>query len=149
VRRLLKVLGAVVFALFLLIVFAFSYSTTHGYMMWWLPVPSGNVAVNGVRSGYLHRNSAHSAVMVTRTDLSPSQSYLVGLSERPELIHCGRWHAPRFFAFPVGDVNPPCSIFSNGRDLPEADNPKSSTLMVGPQSVEFYTTQGKKITAFW
>jgi hypothetical protein len=87
--------------------------------------------------------------MVTRTDLSPSQSYLVGLSERPELIHCGRWHAPRFFAFPVGDVNPPCSIFSNGRDLPEADNPKSSTLMVGPQSVEFYTTQGKKITAFW
>jgi hypothetical protein len=107
------------------------------------------VAVNGVRSGYLHRNSAYSAVIITRTDLSPAQSYLVGLSDRRWLIHCGEWHAPHFVAFPIGDVNPPCSIFGNGSDMPKADNPESSTLTVRPDFVEFYTVQGKRITASW
>jgi hypothetical protein len=149
VRRLLKFVGAVAFAFLLLILFAFTYSTAHGYTTWWLRIPGGNVTVNGLRSGYLHRNWAYSAVIITRTDLSPAQSYLVGLSGSHSLIHCGEWHATRFAAFPIGDVNPPCSYFGNGLDMPTADNPESSTLTARPGFVEFYTVQGKRITASW
>jgi hypothetical protein len=149
VRRSLKAVGTVIFAFLLLIVVAVAYSTTHGYATWWLRVFNGNVAVDGVRSGYLHRNSAHSAVIITRTDLSPAQSYLVGLSDRRWLIYCGEWHAPRFLAFPIGDVNPPCSGFRNSSDMQTADNPVSSTLKTGPRFVEFQTVQGKKVTASW
>ena len=132
-RRSLKIVGTVVFVFLLLIVVAVAYSTKHGYTTWWHRVSSGNVAVNGVRSGYLHRNSAHSAVIITRTDLAPAQSYLVGLSDSRWLIHCGEWHAPHFAAFPIGDVNPPSSIFGNGSDMPKADNPEPSTLTVRPE----------------
>jgi hypothetical protein len=148
-RRLLKVVGVAVLVFLLLIAVAVAYSTMNGYTRWWVPVATGNVAVNGVRSGYLHRNSRHSAVIITRTDVSPAQSYLVGFSEHPLLIHCARWHAPRFFAFPIGDVSPPCSGFSDGWNLPEADNPKLSTLKLTAESVEFYTMPGKKVTASW
>ena len=146
---LLKVVGTIVLAFLLLILAAGVYSTTHGYTTWWLQVSSGNVAANGVRCGYLHRNWAHSAVIITRTDLSPAQSYLVGLFDRRWLIHCGEWHAPHFVAFPIGDVNPPCSIFVNGSEMQKADNPESSTVTVRSDFVEFYTIQGKRITASW
>jgi hypothetical protein len=124
------------------------YSTAHGYMTWWFR-SSGTVAVDGVRSGFLHFNWAHSAVIITRTDLHPSQSYLVGLTGRKSPIHCGDWEAPRFPAFPIGDVNPPCSIFSNGSDLPIADNAVFSTVTARPGFVEFQTEHGKKVTASW
>jgi hypothetical protein len=144
-RRLRKIVSEAVLAFLLLIVVAVAYSTMSGYTTWWVPVATGHVAVNGVRSGYLHRTSRYSALIITRTDVSPAQSYLVGLSERPEVIHCGRWHAPRFFPFPIGDVSPPCSVFSGDWNLPEADNPTFATLRIPEESVEFYTMRGKKV----
>src|SRR5229473_1193821 len=75
------------------------YSTARGYMTWWF-WSRGSVAVDGVRSGYLHRNWEHSAVIITRTDSKASQSYLVWLPGKKSLIHCGEWHAPRLPAFP-------------------------------------------------
>jgi hypothetical protein len=33
--------------------------------------------------------------------------------------------------------------------MPKADNPEYSTLTVRPDFVEFYTVQGKRITASW
>ena len=150
VRRLLRFLWVVLFASFLLTVVAVAYSSTYGYTIWWLRVPRGYVAVNGVRSGYVHKSLGHSSVIITRTDLSPPQSYLVGLSEdRRGLVHCGRWRAPDFFVFLIGDVNPPCTALSNDWYLPEADDPESATLSVRAQSVEFYTKQLKKINASW
>jgi hypothetical protein len=139
-------LGLLIFA----VLFAVSlwYSTAHGYTTWWFS-SSSQVAIDGVRSGFLHVNTEHSAVIITRTDLRPSQSYLVGLSGRKFLIHCGDWQAPRLPAFPIGDVNPPCSFFSNGADLPVADNAVFSTLTARPGFVEFQTGRGKKVTASW
>ena len=64
------------------------------------------------------------------------------------MIHCGEWHAPRFPACPIGDVNPPCSIF-NSANLPAADNPIVGTLKAGPRSVEFQTMQGRRVFASW
>ena len=145
VRMALRLgLGLFIFAL--VVAAGLWYSTARGYRTWWFR-SDGCVAVDGLRSGYLHRNSAHSAVIITRTDLSPAQSYLVGLSDRHWLIHCGDWHAPNFVAFPIGDVNPPCSGF--GAEVPRADYPKSSTLIVRSGFVEFSTLQGRRITASW
>ena len=117
--------------------------------MGWYSWTSGPVTVDGTRHGYIHLNKRHSAAIITRTDSNPIQSYLVVLSARKWVINCGEWHAPRFPAFPIGDVNPPCSFFSNGADLPTADNPIEATLNAGPRSVEFRTMQGHKVSASW
>ena len=144
----LKVVGLLLFVFALLIAAGLTYSTVHGYIRWWF-WSSGSVAVDGSRDGYIHINKQHSAVIITRTDSNPHQSYLVALSGRKWMIHCGEWHAPRIPAFPIGDVNPPCSIFSNGAELPTADNPIVDTLKAGPRSVEFQTMQGRRVSAFW
>jgi len=132
----------------LLLVIGLAYSTVQGYTTWWFR-RTGLVTVDGVPNGYLHRNSKRSAVIITRSDLSPKQSYLVDLSGSKFLLHCGEWHAPRVPAFPIGDLSSPCSIFNNGTDMVTADNPLFSTLVVRPNAVEFSTTQGRKVAASW
>src|ERR1700733_1282506 len=68
---------------------------------------------------------------------------------KKSVTHCGDRHAHRLPAFSIGDVNPPCSFFSNGSDLPVADNAVLSTLTARPGFVEFQTEHGKKVTASW
>lgn len=97
----------------------------------------------------MHRIAANAAVIITRTDLSPTQSYLVGLSGKKSFFNCGEWHAPRLPAFPMGDVNPLCYIFSDDADMPKADNAVFSTLTALPGFVDFYTVRGRKVTASW
>jgi len=148
VKMVLRLACVGLFLFALLLAIGLWYSTAHGYMTWWFSSRS-QVFVDGVRSGFLHVNWGHSAVIITRTDLRPSQSYLVGLSGEKSLTHCGDWEAPRLPAFSIGDVNPPCSFFSNGSDLPVADNAVLSTLTTRPGFVEFKTEHGKKVTASW
>lgn len=137
-------------ALIVIAVLAFPlvYSTVHGYVTWWF-LRWAAVTVNGRSDGFLHRRLDNSAVIITRTDMSPHQSYLVTLSGRKFLIQCGEWSAPRFVAFPIGHVNPPCSVFSNGADDPKADNGIFTTLVVRANSVEFTTISGNRIKASW
>ena len=97
----LKVVGLLLFAFTLLIAAGLTDSTIQGYMGWWF-WSSGSVAVDGSR----HINKQHSAVRITRIDSNPHQSYLVAISGRKWMIHCGGWPAPRFPAFRIGDVNP-------------------------------------------
>jgi hypothetical protein len=144
----LKVVGLLVIAFALLIAAGLTYSTVRGYASWWFWA-NGVVAVDGIKHGYIHINKQHSAVIITRTDSDPHQSYLVALSGAKWMIHCGEWHAPKIPAFAIGDVNPPCSIFSNGGDLRTADNPIVVTLKAGPRSVEFQTIQGHRLFASW
>jgi len=148
VKVVLRLAGLGLFTSALLFAVGLWYSTAHGYMTWWFSA-SSQVAVDGVRRGFLHINRDHSGVIITRTDLRPSQSYLVGLSGKKSLTHCGDWQAPRLPAFPIGDVNPPCSFFTNGSDLPVADNAVLSTLTARPGFVEFQTEHGKRVTASW
>ncbi|MCU1269719.1 MAG: hypothetical protein JWN74_1013 [Acidobacteriaceae bacterium] len=148
VKTLLTVICFGLSVLALVVVISLIYSTAHGYMTWWFR-SGGYVAVDGLRSGYLDRNWGNSAVIITRADLRPPQSYLVWLYGKKSLTHCGEWHAPRIPAFSIGDVNPPCSFFSNGSDMPTADNAVFSTLTARPGFVEFHTAHGKKITASW
>ncbi len=148
VKMVLGLAGLGLLAFALLLAMTLWYSTAHGYMTWWFS-SGGQVAVDGVRRGFLHVNWEHSAVIITRTDLRPSQSYLVGVYDPNSLTHCGDWQAPRLPAFPIGDVNQPCSFFSNGSDLPAADNAVFSTLTARPGFVEFRTARGKEVTASW
>jgi hypothetical protein len=127
-----------------------TYSTARGYTQWWL-MSGGHVVVNGVRSGYLHKNWSRSAVIITRTDSERGQSYLVRISGEEfsqSMIYGSGWHAPRLPAFPIGDVNPPCIGFLDDHDPPDADRPQLSTL-TAKGFVEFSTVQGKKVKATW
>ena len=146
-KILLRLVGSLLIVSAMLLAAAFTYSTAHGYVTWWFS-SSAAVALDGVRSGYLHRNWKQSAVIITRLDSRPRQSYLVGLSGK-HVIHCGDWHAPRFPVFSIGDLDPPCSFFSNGPDIPIADDAVSSTLTARPGFVKFYTVKGRKVTASW
>jgi hypothetical protein len=148
VKSVLRFAGRGLLAFALLLAVGLGYSTADGYMTWWFRC-SSHVAVDGVRGGFVDVNWAHSAVIVTRTDLYPSQSYLVGLSGKNALTHCGDWQAPRLPVFTIGDVNPPCSFFSNCSDSPVADNAELSALTARPGFVEFQTAHGKKVTASW
>jgi len=123
----LRLAGSGLFIFGLLSVLGLWYSTAHGYTTWWFSSNS-QVTVDGVRSGFLDANREHSAVIITRTDLRPSQSYLVGLSGRKSVTHCRDWQAPRLPAFPIGDVDPPCSFFSNGSDIINVRPPLSRAL---------------------
>lgn len=131
-----------------LLALSVAYSTLHGYTTWWF-WRRAVVTVDGKPAGYLHRPRNGPAVIITRTDTWPHQSYLVSVSGPRFLIHCGVWSAPRFLAFPIGDVNQPCSAFSNGADDPNADNAVFRTLVVQARSVEFTTNSGKRIKARW
>jgi hypothetical protein len=149
VKTLRKLVGSGLCILGLMVAAGLIYSTSHdGYMQWWFR-SGGYVAVNGVRGGYVHRNRDNSAVIITRVDVYPNQSYLIWLGDKRHLTHCGEWHAPRFPAFPIGDVNPPCWFFSKSSDMSNADDAASSTLTARPGFVEFQTVRGKKVTAFW
>lgn len=148
VKILLKIIGFGLFIFVLIVVAGLIYSTSHGYMTWWFK-SSGQVTVNGVQSGYMHRNRENSALIITRVDLRPSQSYLVWIRGKKDVTHCGEWHATRFPAFSIGDVNPPCSFFTKSSDTANADEAVSSTLTVRPGFVEFQTVQGKKVSASW
>jgi hypothetical protein len=148
VKMALRLAGLGLFTFALLFAVGLWYSTAHGYMTWWFS-SSSQLAVDGVRGGFLHVNREHPAVIITRTDLRPSQSYLVAFSGKKSVTHCGDWQAPRLPVFSIGDVNPPCSFFSKGSDLPVADNAVLSTLMARPGFVEFETEHGKKVTSSW
>lgn len=149
-KALAKGVCVSLFVLAILLAIPVAYSTARGYTQWWL-MSGGHVAVDGVRSGYLHTNWSRSAVMITRTDSKRGQSYLVRISGEEfsqPMIYCGNWYAPRLPAFPIGDVNPPCMGFMDS-DPPDADRPLRSTLTARPGFVEFSTVQGKKVTATW
>ena len=88
-----------------------AYSTAHGYTTWWFTA-HGRVTVKGASNGFIHRSSDWGAVIITRTDTSPRQSYLVSLHGGRNLIHCGQWSVPHFPVFGIGDVNPPCVPYS-------------------------------------
>jgi hypothetical protein len=143
-RTILLVLGLIT----VLIAVPLVYSTTKGYTIWWFG-EAGNVTVDAAPNGFLHRSEKVNAIILTRTDTSPRQSYLIGLGKNRLVINCGGWSAPHFPIFAIGDVNPPCSVFTNDDNDSRSDRASNSTLFVRPNSVEFTTTSGKRIKASW
>lgn len=97
----------------------------------------------------LHKSPSHSAVIITRTDLSPSQSYLIRLSEKQGGDSLRTMARTSFFCFPDRRCEPTVLHFQQRLGFARGRLSESSTLKVTAESVEFYTMQGKKITASW
>ncbi len=141
-------LGRLTILVLLLAVGSIIYSTWRGYIGWYFRV-DGQVLVNGQKTtGYLHANTDKTILLVTRTDDSRPETYLVALGPKKTVFDCGEWHPMRFLPFPVGDVNPPCTIFTVD-PAKVHDPPTNATLKTGRNFVEFSTSSGKKVRAQW
>lgn len=131
----------------LLLVAAIVYSTWRGYTRWYFRV-DGQVLVNGQKTtGYLHANTDKTILLLTRTDDSRPETYLVSLGPTKTIIDCGEWHPLRFLPFPIGGLNPPCSMFTDPAKI--HDPAATATATTGRNFIEFSTTSGKKVRAQW
>ncbi|HKV81878.1 MAG TPA: hypothetical protein VJP02_27270 [Candidatus Sulfotelmatobacter sp.] len=140
-------LGRIAFLALLLAVGAIVYSTWRGYIRWYFRV-DGQVLVDGQKTtGYLHTNTGKTILLLTRTDNSRPETYLVSLGPTKTIIDCGEWHPLRFLPFPIGDLNPPCSKFTDPVKI--HDPPTTATATAGRKFIEFSTTSGKKVRAQW
>ena len=94
------------------------------------------------------RQLGKTILLLTRTDDSRPETYLVSLGPRKTVFDCGEWHPLRFLPFPVGDVNPPCTIFTVDPTKVH-DPPTAATPTTGRNFIEFITVSGKKVRAQW
>jgi hypothetical protein len=146
-KKMLRIFGLLFAVGVLLPVGAMLYSTLKGYTTWYFRV-SGQVTVDGHEtSGYMHANTDRTILLVTRTDGTRPETYLVSFRHGNGIMDCGTWHPIRFLPTPVGDLNPPCAGFGVGPDV--VDAPVAATLVVQRRSVVFTTVSGKKVKAAW
>jgi hypothetical protein len=147
-KRLLRALGAVLFLALLFVAGSLTYSTWRGYTRWYFRV-NGQVVVNGRQtSGYLHANTDKTLLMLTRTDEARTETYLISLGTTKRAFDCGEWHPLHFLPSPVGDVNPPCTVYTVDPTKVH-DPPTAATPTTGRNFIEFTTASGKKVRAQW
>jgi hypothetical protein len=148
VKKLARALGVVVFLALLIVVGSIAYSMWRGSIGWYFRV-GGQVVVNAREtSGYLHANSQKTILLLTRSDDSRPETYLVSIGPTKTVFDCGDWHPLRFLPFPVGDVNPPCTVFIVD-PAKVHDPPITGTVTTGRNFVEFSTASGKRIRGQW
>jgi hypothetical protein len=146
-KGLLRALGTLIFFSVLLLAGAMLYSTLKGYTTWYFRV-NGRVTVDGRKTtGYMHANTQRTILLLTRTDDARPETYLVPLRGHQAVLDCGAWHPARFLPFPVGDLSPPCSFFTDPAAV--RDPLATGTLQRMPRSVEFATVSGRKVKAEW
>ena len=147
-KRVFGILSRLVLLTVIFCLVAMVYSTAKGYMIWYFRV-NGSVTVDGHNTGgYMHANTQRTALLITRTDESRPETYLVPVASGKTILDCGQWHPIRFLPIPIGDVNPPCSGF-NEKAESAVDPPVNETLVRSRRSVEFLTASGKKVKAEW
>ena len=145
-RVLLQVLGVVVFGFILLIAGSVLYSTEKGYMKLYFRV-NGDVLVDGGKtSGYMHASTDRAILLITRTDGTRPETYLVSLRSQSFISDCGKWHPVRFLPTAIEHVNPPC-VFTDPAEV--SDAPMPATLVRARKSVEFLTASGRRVKAEW
>lgn len=143
-KKALRILGSIGLAALLLAALGLLYSTVRGSKTWYFRV-NGQVLVDGREtSGYMHANADRTMLLVTRTDGTKAETYLVPVADRAAIRGCGEWTPIRFIPNPV---NPPCSASTGSAK--SSDEPVSSTLVREGRFVSFSTASGKKIKAQW
>jgi len=146
-KKLLRALGTIALLVLLFVAGSLVYSSWRGHTHWYFRV-DGQVVVNGHKtSGYLHANSDKTLLILTRADDTRPESYLISLGPTKTVFDCGEWHPIRFLPFPVGDVNPPCSFFTDPAKI--HDPLIRAPLQRGPHFVEFSTASGKRVRGQW
>ena len=128
------------------------YSALDPYFTWYFRDFHSQIIVDGKPSqGRVHRDHSGGSLFVTRTDVHEAMTYMIIIAPetRGHVWSCGDWVAPRFPIFGIGDVNPPCWIFSNPSDAkPEPVHPPSN-LVTGSNFVEFTAYDGRRVRASW
>jgi hypothetical protein len=146
-RRLVRVLGTGILLGLLLFAGLLAYSTWRGYTHWYFRV-NGEVMVNGQHTtGYLHASTDKTLLLLTRTDDSQRETYLVSLGQVSTVAVCGGWHPVRFLPFLVGHWNSPCSATVD--PAKPHDPPVPATLTTDRNFIEFSTASGKKVRGQW
>ena len=146
-KKLLRIFLWLSSAVIALAVCALLYSTVKGYTTWYLRV-EGVVSVDGRKTtGYLHANPQRSVLLMTRTDGNRKETYLVPVTDHAKIMDCGDWNPVRFLPMPVGDLSPPCSVFTDPTKV--LDPPVPATLVRERGSLAFTTASGKKVKAEW
>jgi hypothetical protein len=146
-KRLLSILFWFVFLCVLVFAGALLYSTRRGRTTWYFRV-NGQVNIDGhPTSGYLHANTQKTNLLLTRTDESSAETYLVPLEAGKLVVDCAEWHPIRFLPMPVSELKPPCSAFNDSSTVRDA--PIETTVVRSRRSVEFSTASGKKIKGEW
>lgn len=147
--RALKI-AAVLFLVF--VVAPLVYSAFDPYIVWYFADYHARLTVDGKPApGRVHRDRSGRAIFVTRSDGEKPRTYLIELPSQTSghVLSCGSWVAPRFPAFAIGDVNPPCWIFS----FPGDPNPPPvhlpANFVSGANFVEFTAYDGKRTRATW
>jgi len=147
-KRVVGIVGRVILLTGIFFAVAMVYSTAKGYTIWYFRV-SGSVTVDGREtSGYMHANAQRNILLITRTDGSRPETYLVSAKNGAPVLDCGDWHPIRLLPVPIGDVNPPCSVL-NQKPESVIDPPVDSTQVRRRRSVEFSTASGKRVKAEW
>ena len=148
-KRAVKI-GAVLFLVF--VVVPLVYSSFDPYMTWYFADYHSRLTVDGkAASGRVHRDHSGLSLFVTRTDGQRSATYLIEFpgDTRAHVLSCGKWVAPRFPAFAIGDVNPPCWTFTYpGNPNPPPAHP-ATNLVSGSNFAEFTAYDGKRVRATW
>lgn len=145
-KRLLRTFEWLVILSAVVIGVSIVYATAQGYLTWYFRV-NGVVKIDGIETGgYLHADTRHTVLLVTRTDEGRPETYLVPVQGSQRILGCGDWHPIRFLPTPVRDVNQPCVSTDQ---LRVRDAPKDRTLVTSRRSVEFITVSGRKIKAEW
>jgi hypothetical protein len=151
-KTFLRALGRIALLGLLLAVGAIGYSTWRGYIRWYFRV-DGQVLINGQKTtGYLHANTDKTILLLTRTDDSRPETYLVFLGPTKTVFDCGELHPLRFLPTPIGDLNPPCPGITVDPSIDSArfhDPPTTATATTGRNFIEFSTSSGKKVRGQW
>ena len=85
-KRLFQFLGSVILLGVLVLAGAIVYSTAKGYTTWYFRV-NGQVTVDGQRTtGYMHANTQRTLLLLTRTDQTRRETYLITLRDERMII---------------------------------------------------------------
>ena len=148
-RRTLKIV-AILVVVFL--VAPIAYSTFSGYTIWYFAASHSRLTADGRPAhGRVHRGNGGQTVFVTRTDGEKATTYLVQIPHgaRGTVWSCGKWVAPRFPAFPIGDLNPACWTFKVAEEPDTGPIIPPRRLATGPNFVEFTADDGSRVRATW
>lgn len=145
-NKILRFLRSLLLIGILGVVLAVGYSTATGNTVWYFRV-NGSVNVDGhPTGGYMHANTQRTLLLITRTDGSRPETYLVALGTSKSILGCGAWHPIRFLPNVVGDLNSRCSATNVDPD-DVMDSPVGTSLVRARRSIQFTTVSGKRVKA--
>ena len=106
-------------------------------------------------AGWVHKRTLDDGriIFLTEKDGGRVETYRITqeTGKGDHVVRCRDLTAPRFPAFPIGDVNPPCFGFVEALEKPSqtTTEPPGRNLRTGPRFVEFTADAGERLRASW